>query len=109
VKNGLFPFSLKLSEVKLLSYFQVWDFFFPASTSSVIVSSAEPTDPVKYHNSNSNSIAGITTNPWTGNTGSMVKVSSNRSASPGIVNKVPWSSPVLPPRSTPTPPPTSIG
>jgi hypothetical protein len=103
-----FHFSLKPSKVKLLSYFEVWDFFFPASASSGVVSSAEPTDSVKYHN-NSNSIAGITTNLWTGNTGSMVPVSSNRLASPGIVNKVPWSSPVLPSRSTPTPPPTSIG
>lgn len=85
----------------------------PASTSSGVVSSAEPTDPtdpVKCHNNNNNSIAGITTNLWTGNTGSVVPISSNHSASPSILKKVPpWSSPVLPSRSTPTPPPTSIG
>ncbi|XP_033610966.1 protein numb isoform X3 [Cryptotermes secundus] len=79
----------------------------PASTSSGVVSSAEPTDSVKYHNNNNNSIAA---NPWTGNTGSMGPVSRNHSASPSILHKVPpWSSPVLPSRSTPTPPPTSIG
>ncbi|XP_069686745.1 protein numb isoform X4 [Periplaneta americana] len=75
----------------------------PVSSSGGSVSSTATSESVKFHNNNNNSIA---TNPWSGNSAT----SSNRSASPNIINnRVPWSSPVLPPRSTPTPPPTSTG
>ncbi|PSN31583.1 hypothetical protein C0J52_21544 [Blattella germanica] len=74
------------------------------SSSSSSITSTISTERIKYHNNN-NSIAAITANPWAGNSGT----SNTTSASPSVNNRVPWNSPVLPPRSTPTPPPASIG
>lgn len=86
-----------------------------ASDSSGNVSSAAPSDSVKYNNSSSSSnnidgttVTVITTNPWTGSSG--VVPSSSPPASPNILNnRVPWSSPVVPSGSTPTPSTTNTG